>query len=116
MGRKKIDIDWTQLDSYLQLKASKRTCALLIGVSEDVVEARIKEKYECTFREYAEKAISPVKLKLVQKALSKALDGDNTMLIFCLKNICGWADKIEQEIEQKDGTTFMIKPYVDKGN
>lgn len=99
MGRKKIEIDWKKLNSYLQLKASKRTCSLLLEVSEDTLERRVKEKYDCSFSEYAETKMANVKLNLVQKAINKALNGDNTMLIFCLKNICDWSDKAENSTE-----------------
>ena len=79
-----------------------------MDVSEDTLERRIKEKHKCTFTEYADKMMAPIKLKLVQKALSKALDGDNTLLIFCLKNLCGWADKVEQETEVKQSGKLII--------
>ncbi|MCB0419924.1 MAG: hypothetical protein KDD61_02960 [Bdellovibrionales bacterium] len=95
MARPKKDLNFDKLNSYLQLKSSKRMCALLLEVSEDTIERRIKDEYGCTFSEYAEKMIAPVKLKLVQKAISKAMNGDNVLLIFCLKNLCGWSDKNE---------------------
>lgn len=95
MGRKRVIIDWVKLDSYLQLKASLKTCSILLECSHDTIERNIKKQYKMTFSEYAATKFEPVKLKLVQKAIGKAMDGDNTMLIFCLKNLCGWADKVE---------------------
>ena len=89
----RVEINWAKLDSYLQLKASKKACAILLEVSEDTIERRIKEKHDCTFTDYAAVKFEPVKLKLVQKAISKAMSGDNTMLIFSLKNLCGWSDR-----------------------
>lgn len=106
MGRKLVTFDWTKINSYLQLKTSKRACALLLDVSEDTIEKRIREEYDCTFTDYAEKCLAPVKIKLVQKAISKALSGDNTMLIFCLKNLCGWSDK--NEIDQTSHVEINI--------
>lgn len=111
MGRKKIIIDWVKLDSYLQLMASKRACASLLGISEDTIERNIKKEHGCTFTEYAEKKMEPVKLKLIQKALSKALDGENVLLIFCLKNLCGWRDKPEVEIDEKDKEKVVTLNY-----
>jgi hypothetical protein len=43
-------------------------------------------------RELKEKRIKSIKTRLQSKALTMALNGDRTMLIFCLKNICGWSD------------------------
>lgn len=95
MGRKRVEIDWKVLNSYLQLRTSKKACALLLDVSEDTIENRIKEEHGCTFTEYSEKQVAPVQLKLAQKAINLALGGNVTMLIFCLKNINCWSDKNE---------------------
>lgn len=107
MGRSKIIIDWTRLDSYLELKATKKSCALLLEISEDTIERNIKSKYGLTFTEYAEKRMEPIKLKLIQKALSKALDGENVLLIFCLKNLCGWGDRFEEDKDEKQKTVTL---------
>jgi hypothetical protein len=38
-----------------------------------------------------------------------AIEKDNvTMLIFCLKNLCGWSDKIEHGFD-KDKKTILLK-------
>lgn len=104
-GRPRIEIEWDKLDAYLSLKSSKRVCALLLGISEDTIERAIQRDKGCSFTDYADKCLAPTKLKLVQKALTKALNGDNTMLIFSLKNLCGWADKVET-YERGEGYEF----------
>jgi hypothetical protein len=123
VGRKKIEIDWVKLNSYLQLRASKGMCAALLDVSEDTLERRVNEEFKVKFAEYAEKMIAPVKLKLVQKIISKALDGDNVCLIFSLKNMVGWADKVEHGLNE-DKKQILLKysiepktvgPKADKG-
>ena len=110
MGRRKVELNWTKLDSYLSFKASKKACALLLEVSEDTIERRIKEDHDCTFKEYAEKCLIPVQLKLVNKIISKALDGDNTCLIFALKNYCGWSDKQESTVKTESGKLEIVMP------
>ncbi len=47
------------------------------------------------------------RFSLIRTALAKAENGDNTMLIFCLKNLCGWKDKPESE-ETVSETTFTL--------
>lgn len=93
VGRKKIDINWEKLDVILQFRPSKDWVADILEVSEDTIDRRIKEEKGCTFQEYRARKMAPVKIRLVKTALEKAMGKDNTMLIFCLKNLCGWADK-----------------------
>ena len=99
VGRKKISFDevkhtdWDKLDVILQFKPDKAWAADILEVSEDTLERRIKETKKCTFMEYRDKKMAPVKIRLVKKAIDKAFAGDNTMLIFCLKNFCGWSDR-----------------------
>jgi len=84
--------DWELLDKILQFKPSLSDTAEIMKVSEDTVERRIREKYKMTFAEYRNKKMANVRLTLVQKAIQMAKAGDRTMLIFSLKNYCGWAD------------------------
>ena len=92
-GRPIVEINWEKLNVILQFKPTKDVVADILEVSEDTVEARIREKYDCTFQDYRARKMAPVKIRLVKTAIEKAIKGDNTMLIFCLKNLCGWADK-----------------------
>jgi hypothetical protein len=108
MARPTVEFDWVRFDSYLQLRATKRQCAYLLGVSEKTIDRRVNQEKDMTFTEYAEAKFTGIKLKLVQKIVSKALDGDNTCLIFSLKNLCGWADKVESE------STEAVEVFVTK--
>lgn len=88
----KKDFNWQVLDAILELNAKQRFCAEKLNVSEDTIERRIREEYNMTFAEYRDKRRDNVRIKLVETALDKALTGNITMLIFCLKNYCGWSD------------------------
>ena len=50
-----------------------------------------------TFGEYHELRMENTATKLQQKAIEMALKGDRTMMIFCLKNLAKWADKIDTD-------------------
>lgn len=102
MGRKKIELDWKTVDNLFTYGATVPMVANILEVSIDTVERRIKQDKKMKPSEYREAKLDKVRVKLVQKAISKALDGDNTMLIFCLKNLCGWADKKELEHKAND--------------
>jgi len=105
----KIEIDWAVLDAILQFKPTLKVCADVIGTSTDTIEKRIKEEHGCTFSEYRDKKMGKVKIKLQQKAIEMALSGNATMMIFSLKNLCGWADKIEHQPNGSDKPfTFQI--------
>ena len=96
--QKKFDRStWAQLETLCSLNASKKMCSDILGCSEDTIKRRIKSEYKCTFEEYREKHLNKTKVKLIQTAIKRAIDGNNTMLIFCLKNLCGWSDKTNIE-------------------
>lgn len=36
-----------------------------------------------------------MKYRLIDRAVDMAMSGNTTMMIFCLKNYCGWVEKAE---------------------
>ena len=106
MGQPKKQLDYSALDALLQFKVSCRFCAEYLGVSEDTIQRRIKEEHGMTFAEYHALKMERTAVKLQQKAIESALAGNNTMLIFALKNLANWADK--QEISNVDGKAFRL--------
>ena len=97
-GRPKIEIDWKLLDAILQYGATLKDCANMCNCSEDTIERRIKKEKGDTFAAYRTKRMTGVKFTLIQKAIEMAKNGDRTMLIFSLKNLAGWADKIDNKL------------------
>lgn len=111
MGRPVREIDWNMLNALLPLNASLDYCCekLLeregkeithkaIVAMRAVIERRIRDKHECTFVEYRTKKMETIKLKLLQKQLDVAFQGNVTMLI--------WLGKIM--LQQRD-TSADIK-------
>lgn len=115
-GRPVKNIDWSKLDMALSLGASCQLCADYLEVSISYLEKKITKEKEMSFGEYRERKMSSVKLKLIQKALSKAFDGDNTMLIFSLKNLCGWTDKMEHGFDKEKKTILLKYNLEEKGH
>lgn len=99
MPQPKKKFSWEELNALLQFKVSMVFVADYLGVSIDTIRRRIKEEHDMTFTEYHELRISRTATKLQQKAIEMALKGDRTMLIFALKNLAKWADKIENKSE-----------------
>jgi hypothetical protein len=95
----KSPFSWDKLDGLLVYKSSLGTCADLLDVHENTIRMHISQRFGLTFTEYAEKKLSRTKVKLVQKAIEMAMSGNTSMMIFSLKNICGWADKNDVDID-----------------
>lgn len=113
----KTEIDWKILDALLQFKVTLRHCADYMGVSIDAIQRRVKEEKGISFSEYHELKLQRTATKLQQKAIEMALSGDRTMLIFCLKNLAGWADKVETTHDVNDETKKQFKlAYAIKAN
>jgi hypothetical protein len=93
----------------LSLGAGLELAADFIDVNASTIEKYVRKEKGCSFKEYREKKLSGVRLKLIQKAQLMAIEKDNvTMLIFCLKNLCGWTDKVEHGFD-KDKRTILLK-------
>ena len=105
-----IDFDWSKLDAVLAYGAALKDCAGIMGVSDRTIERRIREKYDMKFVEYRDIKMSKTRLSLQQKAVNSALQKDNTtMLIFCLKNMCGWTDRERVEDKQEKPVEIVFR-------
>ena len=121
MGRPRKEIDWTQLDSLVMLNASLTFCAerqLLkwgeqpnfktIKAAMEIIERRIEENYRITFTEYKEQRKDPVRMKLLQKQIDIALNGNVTMLIWLGKQMMGQSDKIDQNLRGQIDSNVQV--------
>lgn len=95
-GRPRVEIDDAKLRGLMRFNPSLADTAAFFECSADTVERHIKRTHALTFAAFRDQNMVHVRLKLVQLALKKA-ETDKIMLIFCLKNLCGWADKIERD-------------------
>lgn len=95
----KSPFSWDKLDGLLAYKSSLVVCADILEVSERTIRNHIKDRFDLTFTEYAEKKLSRTKVKLVQKAIEMAHSGNVAMMIFCLKNICKWNDNNDTQVD-----------------
>ena len=93
----KIKLNYDKLDAMLQFKVSLAFCADYLGVSRDTILRRIKDDHGMSFTDYHALKMERTATKLQQKAIEMALGGNNTMMIFCLKNLAKWSDKIENK-------------------
>jgi hypothetical protein len=113
MPKPKLPINWDKLDGLLLFDAALNLCAEEMGVSHDCLEMRIKQEKGMTFGEYKKLKLSRTAIRLKQKMINKALAGDNTCLIFSLKNIGDWSDKTEI-VNADTNKTVILKYKIEK--
>lgn len=98
MARPCKEVNENQLGVLCRLKPTQKDCADFFGVSPDTIENRVKAWGYESFSDFREQNMVHTRFALITKAIDKATKGDNCMLIFCLKNLCGWKDKFETDI------------------
>ena len=99
MPQPKKHLNYDQLDALLQFKVSLEYCADYLGVSSDTIMRRLREDHDMSFHEYKKLKNDRTAVRLQQKIVEKALSGDNTALIFSLKNMASWSDRVESKVE-----------------
>lgn len=112
MGRPVVEIDETQLKALCRLKPTLKDVAAFFNCSEDTIDRKCKELGAKTFADFRDQNMVHTRFSLIRTAIRKAENGDNTMLIFCLKNLCGWADK--QQIEDLRDSAKDIEKMSDE--
>lgn len=102
MAQPKKEFNWDKLDALLQFKVPLKFVGEYLEVSIDTVQRRIKNEKGVTFEEYAALKLQRTAVKLQQKAIEMALAGNTSMMIFALKNLAGWSDKLESTTSVSD--------------
>ena len=81
------------------LNATLAEMGTLLGCSHDVIQRQMKEK-DSQFRVAYEKGKAKLQTSLKRKLVQQALENNNVVsLIFALKNVCGFADRAEVNVE-----------------
>lgn len=99
---KQEKLDESNLKALMRMKPTLKDTAAFFEVSEDTIERYIKSNWGMRFAEFRDQNMVHTRFSLIRTAIQKAERGDNVMLIFCLKNLCGWRDKLPDEIEGDD--------------
>jgi hypothetical protein len=96
------DDDLNRLKALMRLSPTLKDTANFFEVSEDTVERTIKKHWGLEFAEFRDQNAVATRLNLRRTAIRKAEQGDNTMIIWCMKNLCGWKDR--QDVTSNDKT------------
>jgi len=83
--------------------------------SQSTLENLLLEHFDCdNLTDYAEKRQETVKSQLKGKAVSMALSGNATMLIFCLKNLCNWSDNVQAVPDAEEAKNMVKLAYANQ--
>ncbi len=92
-----IDIESAKLKALMRLKPTLEDTAAFFECSTKSIQRFIRDEWDLDFVQFREQNMVHTRLALIRKAIDKAEKGDNVMLIFCLKNVCGWKDKWDND-------------------
>lgn len=108
-GRPTINVDREQLEALCRMNPTLKDAAAFFKCSEDTIERNCKRFGYDDFADCRQKNMVHTRLKLIRKALEMADKGNTAMVIFALKNLCGWVDKVEQSVSDKLQETLKLK-------
>jgi len=99
-------IDWDKFDWLLEHWLRLEDIADFFNIGHDTIRrACLREKGE-NFESYADKKRVKMRILLMQKTIEKIKAGNNTMIIFGLKNMMDWHDNVKNQLEAPQGFTF----------
>ena len=112
-GRPKIVFDLDLVERLGGLNATLAEMGTLLGCSHDVIPRQMKGE-ESQFRDSYEKGKAKLQTSLKRKLIQQALEKDNIIsLIFALKNVCGFTDRAEVNVEHSGHLITDEKTLVD---
>ena len=100
MGRKPIEIDWTQFEKLCAIQCTREEIAAWFNCSIDTIERSVKKKYKETFAAVFAQKRRNGHISLRRKQFETAMSGDKTMLIWLGKQYLGQSDKTEIKDER----------------
>ena len=102
MARPEKVIDWDKVDLLLRADCKGTEIAPHFDICANTLYARIKDKYNLSFQEYSCLKKQQGDSQIKAKQLEKALDGDNTILI--------WLGKCRLKQRDYDTLTESVSP------
>jgi hypothetical protein len=102
MNRPLIDIPWDKMDELLRAGCTGVQCAAMCGMHPDTFYTRTQQEKGMGFTEYSTKrrseGISLIQRQQYLKALGATKKGDNTMLVWLGKNLCGQKENPSEHV------------------
>ncbi len=108
IGRPTVELQDEKLRAFMRLKPSLEDCAAFFQCSTSHIEKTVKLTYGISFSVFRDENMVHTRFNLVRNALQQAQKGNTAMLIFCLKNLCGWKDRHDTDELPGNGITIRM--------
>lgn len=112
LGRPPKPLDFTKLENLLEMYPTKKYIATFFDCSEDHIVNEIERQYGCSFSALRERAIEGKKKEVLGWAYKYAANGNERLIIFLMKNMLSWNDKVE--IQASEQQMFQLKYAIEK--
>jgi len=108
-GGTRKELDYEQAEKVADLGPTRKLFLDFFQLDYKTANRRIKERYGITLGEFLERHRARLKTRLMSVAIEVATTQRNvTMIIFLLKNYCGFSDK--REVKQEVKTDVVNEP------
>jgi hypothetical protein len=88
-GRPQADIDWSEVDRYLEAGCTGSEIAGFLGIAADTLYNRCEVDHKVNFSAYSQQKKSRGEALLRAKQYQMAMKGDRTLLVWLGKNRLG---------------------------
>lgn len=106
-GRPQKEIDWELVDIYLEAGSTGTEIAAYFNMHYETFYDRVKQKYNMLFTQYAGQKQQKGNIPLRVAQYNKALEGDNTQLIWLGKNRLGQSESPQEVSIDKETMTHF---------
>ena len=97
MGRRKIIIDYAQVEKLAAIGLNEAQVADSLGISQDTLTRRKRDKKE--FAEALKRGQAKGIATVANNLFEQSKNGNVSAGIFFMKNRAGWSDKIEADLK-----------------
>jgi len=107
-----VGANWEQVKMELFRVACQDGAPFKRVPSQSTLERMLCDELDMgSVTEYKEKRKDGIKVALKNKAVQMALAGNSAMLIFSLKNLCGWSDNVQTVPDPEDAKNKIRMAY-----
>ena len=101
-------IDPKKLKAFMRVYPTLEDCAAFFDCTTSAIEKYVKREFGISYSVFRDQNLAVTRFALKRKCIDKALAGDNTMLIWTTKNMCGWKDRDDKKEDQTEGKPFKL--------